>query len=156
MTDDETTRMVQQKAASCQKLIEDVLEGRSSAREVATNLRNLGALSTEAADYIQQLEQQMHRRASSASLSTLPTEIRNSSFVREATPSGLNEDEITAFRMRREELLEHAVGNEEENERNVSNDVEWAVLQAKLDHLNSLPSSRKPSLSLADIIKALD
>ena len=168
MADDGNAQTIQQKAAACQKALEDVLEGRAAVEDFSGKLRELGATSLEAGDYVQQLEQRLHQRSSrksrdrlsQASSATQPSQTIPSSNVsrhpsREATPSGLSGEEVADFREKRDQLLQGSREGEQ-LATNITEDVEWSLLRAKLEQLRSLSSSHEDPLSLDNIIKLLD
>ena len=110
MTNDGDAQAIQQRAAACQKALEDVLDGQAAVEDFGNQLRELGALSLEGSDYIQQMEQRLHQqsscrgqgRPSQASSATQPTQIPSSpnNFCHpscEATPSGLSRKKSLNF-----------------------------------------------------------
>jgi hypothetical protein len=170
MSDDGSAQAIQQKAAACQKALEDVLEGRAAVRDFNKKLRELGASSLEGSDYVQQLEQRLHQQnsrrgqphPSQASSATQPSQTLSSTNnsrhpSREATPSGLSSEEIAEFRDKRDQLLHGSRGGQEPAPAtSVMEDVEWSLLQAKLEQLRSLSSSHKDPFSLDDFVRLLD
>ena len=168
MTDDGDAQAIQQRAAACQKALEDVLEGRAAVEDFSNQLRELGASSLEGSDYIQQLEQRLRQqssrrtqgRPSQASSATQPSQIPSSPNnschpSREATPPGLSIEEITEFRGKRDQLLQGSRGGQQ-SATSITEDVEWSLLRAKLEQLRSLSASHDDPFSLDNIIKLLD
>jgi len=111
MANDGNTQAIQQKAAACQRALEDVLEGRAVVEDFSKRLKELGASLLEGSDYVQQLEQRLHQQSSrrgqahpsQTSSATQPSQthssLNNSHHPsREATPSGLSSEEIAEFR----------------------------------------------------------
>ncbi|EDQ98591.1 uncharacterized protein LACBIDRAFT_298826 [Laccaria bicolor S238N-H82] len=172
MTDDGNAQAIQQKAAACQKALEDVVEGRAAVEDFEKRLRELGASSLEGSDYVQQLEQRLRQQSSrrgqaqpsQASSATQPSQTHSSSNnschpsrhpSREATPSGLSAEEVAEFRDKRDQLLQGSRGGQQPAT-SVTEDIEWSLLRAKLEQLRSLSASRKDSFSFDDIVRLLD
>ncbi|KIJ89880.1 hypothetical protein K443DRAFT_126638 [Laccaria amethystina LaAM-08-1] len=168
MADDGNAQAVQQKAAACQKALEDVLEGRAMVEDFSGRLRELGASSLEGGDYIQQLEQRLRQQSSRKSQGhpsqtssvTQPSQTFSSSNdsrhpSREATPSGLSNEEIADFREKRDQLLQGSRGAPQ-SATSITEDVEWSLLRAKLEQLRSLSASHEDQFSFDDIVKLLN
>jgi hypothetical protein len=168
MADDGNIQAIQQKAAACQKALEDVLEGRAVVEDFGKRLRELGASSLEGSDYVQQLEQRLRQqssrrgqaRPSQTSSTTQPSQTLSSPNnsrhpSREATPSGLSSEEVAEFRDKQDQLLQGSRGGQE-SATSATEDVEWGLLRAKLEQLRSLSASHEDPFSFNDFVKLLD
>src|SRR5277367_317302 len=160
------TRDVGNLADQCQKLVDDTVDGRSSIGDFTEKLRIIGVTSSEAKDYVEQLEQRTRQQKndgkrresdarneeSIATSSSLPTQLTRSNQDNRPSSSieGLPvEQEVDSEgRLHREDEQEvDRTGNE------LSEEVAWAVLQAKLGSIQ--PPSTKPSITVEDVVKLL-
>jgi len=160
MANDGNTQAIQQKAAACQRALEDVLEGWAVVEDFSKRLKELGALSLEGSDYVQQLEQHLHQqsshrgqaRPSQTSSATWPSQTHSSPNNShhpscEATPSSLSSEEIAEFWDKRDQLLQGSRGRQE-SAMSAMEDVKWSLLRAKLEQLRSLSVSHEDPVGI--------
>jgi len=151
------TELVRSIAEKCQRLVDQAAVGFITKSQFLDRIKESGASATEAQDYLEQLSQrlQQHHR---------PDHSREQSPVhnppspeRESTPDGLEGQALADFRSRREGILSAAGGPEEgpseaEKRKTAVEAVAWAVLKAKLAHLegSSSTGNAQPSSELPD------
>jgi hypothetical protein len=146
MTND-TSDVIRQRTTACQQVIEDCLAGKFVASEVPDKLKDIGISPSEAEDYVEQLEQRMAERHSpdKEPENGQAREGISDFRSREDTPEGLDDEEETAFRQRRNELHEEAQRRKEALDRRQAVDATaWALLRAKLSSVQVplAPASR--------------
>jgi hypothetical protein len=146
MTNDNSD-VIRQRTTACQQVIEDCLAGKFVASEVPDKLKDIGISSSEAEDYVEQLEQRMEERRS---FENEPEDEQAGEGIRdfrsrENTPEGLDDEERAVFRQRRDELYEEARRRKEALDRRQAVDAAaWALLRAKLSSIQvpSVPATR--------------
>ena len=175
MSDVETFNAVSQKTAACEKLMDDVVHGRSPLDKFSSNLRDIGVSLEEARDYVLQLEQRIHQQGernrhgsegSSAQplqsgtaipaplSSTQRSQSRNNSShpSQASTPDGLTAEQAFNFRERRQELLEKQSAPARDP-KDFLDDIAWAILRAKLNQIQPSTNLRESPLPITEIIK---
>jgi len=169
MNHENDSKDVRQRTISAQKLVDDVVNHQSPYNSFLENLRVIGISLVEGQDYVQQLNERMHLQRdggrstqplparSTASSSTQPSHPENHSAhpSRSSTPKGLTAEELIRFREHRQQLLECPTSTGG-GPSDISEDVAWALLQAKINQISPPPGAQPTTFSLDDIIKLLD
>jgi len=169
MNHENNSEDVRQRTISAQKLVDDVVNHQSPYDRFAENLRAIGISSVEGGDYVQQLHERMRLQRgggrstqplparSNASSSTQPSHPENPSAhpSRSTTPEGLAAEDLIRFRERRQQLLEHPTSTGQ-GPNDISEDIAWALLRAKIDQISPPPGTQTTTIPLDDIIKLLN
>jgi len=129
MTDATSTgELIRQRAAACQKVVDDALECRTGVEEFVEQLKGAGATPAEAADYGRQYTERLDEERGGT-----PTPATDPDLpVREATPEGLDSAQQAAFRVRRDEEVANAVERANRTRREAVDAAAWKILEAKL------------------------
>ncbi|KAJ7262646.1 hypothetical protein B0H12DRAFT_1069112 [Mycena haematopus] len=125
------------RAAACQKLVDQFVNEALPSNEFLQRLREAGATTAEAEDYVQQARARLDA-------GTQPPPSQSQSNSREGTPEGLSDEELSKFRRERDALIARRHQQEEERRRLAVEDIEWGLLRAKID---ALIPARRPNHS---------
>ncbi|KAJ7191130.1 hypothetical protein GGX14DRAFT_381423 [Mycena pura] len=145
--DSETVRIlaaaetVRIRAAACQKLVDERVDENIPNHDFIRRLRETGVTSVEAQDYIEQARSRIAEKTRDEQPPKTPEGVAS----REGTPEGLTGQEATKFRADRDALIARDVARRADNAKKALEDVEWRLLQAKINNL--LPgqlSTRSP------------
>jgi hypothetical protein len=160
------TENVGRLAGLCQTLVDETVQGRSALGEFAEKLRQLGISPEEGKDYVEQLEQRIKQQGkarekraerdtpkdSRTTTITQPTQ-ESCEIPQVSTPEGLTPIQADEFRERRSQALELHEQRNEQEQPNLSEEIGWGILRAKLGSLRS--SNSNNSISFEDISKLL-
>ncbi|KAJ7731732.1 hypothetical protein B0H16DRAFT_1329105 [Mycena metata] len=139
------------RTAACQKLVDQRVNDEITNGEFLQSLRETGASTAEAQDYISQAQARLQQSGHQ----TPPRIPRDAPGSREATPEGLTPEEANKFRTDRAALLERNERRRQEEARRALEDVEWSVLQAKLHTLLPARQSARAPFTPGDLERIL-
>ncbi|EDR10026.1 uncharacterized protein LACBIDRAFT_325571 [Laccaria bicolor S238N-H82] len=160
---------VNQRTIAAQKLVDDVVNQRSPYDLFMENLRAIRISSVEGEDYVQQVNERMRLQGDgggsaqplpawlNVSSSTQPSHAENPSAHPScsSTPEGLTAEELLQFKEHRQELLKRP-NSTNQGPNDVSEDIAWALLRAKINQTHSALGTQPTSYPLDDIIKLLN
>lgn len=150
----------------CQKLVDNTIEGRSLVHNFTEKLRSFGIGANEGCDYIEQLEQKVRQRNAERKKREAGVSIKGPSGISKSpsvqgaldlpqhpTPEGISEDEEDNCRDHQGNDLEGRAKLTERSGHEVSEEVAWSVLHAKLGAIHSALSTSL--VTIEDIVKLL-
>ncbi|KAJ7194452.1 hypothetical protein GGX14DRAFT_537399 [Mycena pura] len=156
MSNAETVRI---RAGACQKLVEQRVNGEITNNDFLERLRESGATSAEAQDYIEQAGSRLNAKNDPPHRSS-PAQSEHGS--REATPDGLTDEQAAQYRADRAVLLAQNAeqGRDGDQARTAAEqaaaEIDWAILRAKINTLLPQQSaSRGQPFSVADLERIL-
>jgi hypothetical protein len=138
--------LVRSVAEKCQDLVNQAVAGFITREQFLERIKDSGASSGEAEDYVEQLSQRLRQiQSPETRRDQSPGRGRSPPPEREQTPDGLVGQEAIDFRAQRDALLSAAADhagrqNEAEKRKAAVESVAWAVLKAKLAQLDDPPT----------------
>lgn len=143
---------VRQRAEACQQVVEDYMDGKIQGFDLIRKLKQAGATTEEAREFLNQASARNLEREQAAAEAQKSTSAPSS---RNSTPEGLAGDDLTTYRDRRSAARTKAA-QELDAERIAAVDaVAWRLLEAKASQLTdaSKPSGRGvDGRNLADLL----
>lgn len=152
---DETER-IRARSEKFQDVLEQALSDHLEPDAFLAQLREAGALPTEAEDYVGQFSQRRREAEAERNRNTRAGEVdadADHAPSREHTPEGLNEDEATAFRLQRDKLLGQAEAAESRAREDAVEAAAWKVLEAKLRRAAPSGPSQQKTVAIADLLR---
>ena len=147
--------LIQSITNKCQRLVDQAAVGFITKAQFLERIKESGASADEAKDYVEQLSQRLQQPRRSDD-SRDPSPVRDApSPEHESTPDGMEGQGLDDFRARREAILSTGQGegpSEAEKRKSAVEAVAWAVLKAKLAHLEGSSSveNAQPSSDIPD------
>ncbi|KAJ7148833.1 hypothetical protein C8R46DRAFT_1179942 [Mycena filopes] len=146
--------VVRVRAAACQKLVDQFIDGAITGPEFLDRLREAGATPSEAEDYAGQANTRSAAKERGRPKTPQPENPQPGS--RETTPEGLTDGELEQFRAIRDALIARNEQQQEEQRRKAAEEVEWGVLRAKLGSLLPARHPVKSSFTQSDLERILN